>query len=271
LIVAAVVDEEHSSIGADALVEEWSADAAVVTEPTDLEIAVVHKGFAWLEVDVRGLAAHGSRPKEGEDAILRMGRVLAHLEALDRALQARPPHPMVGTASLHASMIEGGRELCSYPDFARLQMERRTVPGEAESAAIEEVQSILDGLHIADPMFRGSARQIFSRPAYELSPDHELPRALAAAVESVGARIGDCRENHVDFLTPEVAALARVGVESAHRDARLRDPEFRLQFAAHDEQRFGQRDSRQRAGHVLQRQMGRGQGNAQRRHARATD
>ena len=62
LIVAAVVDEEHSSIGADALVKTWRADAAVVTEPTDLAIAVGHKGFAWVEIVVEGRAAHGSRP-----------------------------------------------------------------------------------------------------------------------------------------------------------------------------------------------------------------
>src|SRR5438874_3663495 len=141
LIVAAVVDEEHSSIGADALVTAWRADAAVVTEPTDLQITVGHKGFAWVEVDVHGKAAHGSRPMEGEDAILRMGRVLARLEAVDRELQARTPHPLVGTGSLHASTIEGGRELSSYPDRARLQMERRTLPGEVESQALAEVQS----------------------------------------------------------------------------------------------------------------------------------
>jgi acetylornithine deacetylase len=72
LVVAAVVDEEHSSIGADALVKSWRADAAVVTEPTDLEIAVGHKGFAWVEVIVEGKAAHGSRPADGQDAILRL-------------------------------------------------------------------------------------------------------------------------------------------------------------------------------------------------------
>ena len=83
-IVAAVVDEEHSSIGADALVKSWRADAAVVTEPTDLEIAVGHKGFAWVDVVVEGKAAHGSRPADGQDAILRLGRVLARLEQLDR-------------------------------------------------------------------------------------------------------------------------------------------------------------------------------------------
>src|SRR6185369_17660375 len=50
LVVACVVDEEHSSIGADALVKSWRADAAIVTEPTDLQIAVGHKGFAWIEI-----------------------------------------------------------------------------------------------------------------------------------------------------------------------------------------------------------------------------
>jgi acetylornithine deacetylase len=90
VVVALVADEEHLSLGADALVREWTADAAVVTEPTDLTIAVGHKGFAWVEVEVRGRAAHGSRPREGRDAILRMGRVLSGLERLDRALQDRP-------------------------------------------------------------------------------------------------------------------------------------------------------------------------------------
>ena len=69
LIIAVVVDEEYASIGADALVREWRADAAVVTEPTDLQIGVAHKGFAWLEVETRGRAAHGSRPADGRDAI----------------------------------------------------------------------------------------------------------------------------------------------------------------------------------------------------------
>ena len=81
--------------------------------------ASAHKGFAWLEVETRGRAAHGSRPRDGRDAIVRMGRVLQRLEALDRELQARPPHPLMGTASLHASIISGGRELSSYPDRCR--------------------------------------------------------------------------------------------------------------------------------------------------------
>jgi acetylornithine deacetylase len=186
VVVAAVVDEEHSSIGADALVAEWRADAAVVTEPTDLQIAVAHKGFAWVEIDVAGTAAHGSRPAEGEDAILRLGRVLGRLESLDRELQRRSPHPRLGPGSLHASRIEGGRELSSYPDHALLQMERRTLPGERPGAALDEVQEILDGLRLEDATFKARARLMFERPAYELPEQHLLPEMLADAVRHVG-------------------------------------------------------------------------------------
>ena len=210
LIVAAVVDEEHSSIGADALVKTWRADGGVVTEPTDLAIAVGHKGFAWVEVEVAGRAAHGSRPAEGEDAILRLGRVLTRLEALDRTLQAQPPHPLVGTGSLHASFVGGGRELSSYPDRATLQMERRTLPGEPESIAVAEVRSILDALAREDPTFRGSATAMFSRPAYEVAREHDLPRALCDALVRAGGRP---EVTGASFWT-DAAVLGHAGIPS---------------------------------------------------------
>ncbi len=210
VVVACVVDEEHLSIGADALVRSWRADAAVVTEPTDLEIAVGHKGFAWVDIVVEGKAAHGSRPADGQDAILRLGRVLVQLEALDRTLQARPPHPLVGTGSLHASIIEGGRELSSYPDRATLQMERRTLPSEAGTTALHEVQQILDALKHEDATFRGTAKAVFSRPAYEIDADHELPHLLAESLRHVG---GEPRVTGASFWT-DAAVLGHAGIPS---------------------------------------------------------
>lgn len=210
LIVACVVDEEHSSIGADALVKTWTADAAVVTEPTDLAIAVGHKGFAWVEVEVEGRAAHGSRPAEGQDAILRLGRVLNRLEALDRELQRRPPHALVGTASLHASLISGGRELSSYPDRATLQMERRTLPSEPTSEALRELNEIVMSLAREDPTFRASVRELFSRAGYEIPQDHELPRALAEALKTAG---GSPRLTGASFWT-DAAVLGHAAIPS---------------------------------------------------------
>jgi acetylornithine deacetylase len=187
VIVAAVVDEEYASLGADALVREWQADAAVVTEPTDLGVGVAHKGFAWLEVDTRGRAAHGSRPADGRDAILHMGRVLQRLEALDRQLQLRAAHPLVGVPSLHAAIIAGGHELSSYPDACRLQMERRTIPGDAANP-LDEVTQILEALAREDPAFDATARVTFARPPYELPRDHDVPAMLLAAAAACGSR-----------------------------------------------------------------------------------
>ena len=188
VIVACVVDEEHSSIGADALVTRWRADAGVVTEPTDLDVAICHKGFAWSEIVTTGKAAHGSRPADGVDAIVHMGRVLVELGALDASLQAGARHPRLGPASLHASIVQGGHELSSYPDRCALQIERRTIPGEPAGALDREVDAILARLAAADPAFRGAATPMFARPPYEIDPAHPLPGMLTGTARAVGCR-----------------------------------------------------------------------------------
>ena len=159
-MIACVVDEEHASIGADALVTRWRADGAVVTEPTDLQVAIAHKGFEWVEIETEGRAAHGSRPRDGRDAIRLMGA------RADRSRRARPRTcsrgrrtPLLGTASLHASLIEGGRELSSYPDRCHLQMERRTIPGEAPGVAAREVDALLARLRADDPDFKAASKE----------------------------------------------------------------------------------------------------------------
>jgi acetylornithine deacetylase/succinyl-diaminopimelate desuccinylase-like protein len=210
LIVAAVVDEEFASIGADALVKDWTADGAVVTEPTDLQVAIGHKGFAWIDIVTRGCAAHGSRPRDGRDAIMRMGRVLQRLEALDRRLQSGTPHPILGTGSLHASIVSGGRELSSYPDACRLQMERRTVGDESGETALEEVSAILEALAREDPEFEARAHLTFTRPPYELAPDHALPCLLVDAATEHGARSAKVG---MSFWT-DAAVLGSAGIPS---------------------------------------------------------
>jgi acetylornithine deacetylase len=210
LIVAAVIDEEHASLGAEALVSQWRADAAVVTEPTGLDIAVAHKGFQWVSVETRGRAAHGSRPLEGRDAILRMGRVLARLEKLDRRLQHGRSHALLGTASLHASLIQGGHELSSYPARAVLQLERRTLPGESPEIARTEASGILDDLRREDPEFEGDVRMVFGRDAYEIDPASPLPSLLRSAATATG---GTSSIVGMTFWT-DAAILGAAGVPS---------------------------------------------------------
>lgn len=210
LVVAGVIDEEFESAGAEALVKRWKADAAIVTEPTDLQMAVAHKGFAWLEITVKGRAAHGSRPAEGRDAIMQMGRVLHLLEHRDKTLQARPPAGLQGVASLHASIITGGRELSVYPDRCVLKMERRTVTGEEGEMPLMEVRAMLAALKSVMTDFDADVTLLTTRPPYALDPSHALPTTLAGAL---AARQLPAAPVGMSFWT-DAAILAEAGIPS---------------------------------------------------------
>ena len=207
LVVAAVADEEHASAGAEALVATHAADGAVVTEPTDLRIATAHKGFEWIEVETRGRAAHGSRPADGRDAILRMGRVLGRLEAVEAGLRARPSLPRFGRPSLHASTIRGGQAFSVYPDRCVLGVERRTVAGEASDAGFAEVRAALSGLAAEDDEFDASARRILTRPPHAIAGDHPVCRELTQALRRRGL---DAAPTGMSFWT-DAAIIGRAG------------------------------------------------------------
>jgi acetylornithine deacetylase len=189
VVVAAVADEEAGSIGTEAVLERYRTDAAIVAEPTCLRLAIGHRGFVGIEVEVTGRAAHGSRPDRGLDAIVRMGRVLVGLEELDRRLQTGTRHPLLGTASAHASVIEGGQELSSYPARCVLLAERRTLPGESTEDVEVELRAVLAAAGRDDPDFHAEVRVPFARDAYELSPDDpfaELVHRHAGGPDVVG-------------------------------------------------------------------------------------
>jgi acetylornithine deacetylase len=184
VVVAAVADEEHASLGVQEALRHLHADAAVVTEPTELELVVAHKGFVWSEVEVIGRSAHGSRPHLGVDAILKMGAVLGALQRLEDSLRERA-HPLLGRASVHASLIEGGVELSSYPARCTLRLERRTLPGETGERIEAELGGLLDGCRAADPEFDASHRTLLVREPFEIGREEELVALLARAAAEV--------------------------------------------------------------------------------------
>lgn len=186
VVVAAVADEEHASLGVQEALRHVQADAAVVTEPTEGQLAIAHKGFVWIEIEVTGRAAHGSRPHLGVDAIVKMGNVLQELEQLDRALADRT-HPLLGRGSVHASLIEGGAELSSYPARCTLSLERRTLPGETGADVEVEVEALLTRCRAADPELEVTQRTLLVREPFEIGEDAELVRLLAGAGPIAGA------------------------------------------------------------------------------------
>jgi acetylornithine deacetylase len=178
VVFTAVIDEECTSLGTEALVGGIGADAAIVSEPTGLDIVRCHKGFVWLEVETVGVAAHGSRFQDGVDAITKMGKFLSRLEELGRKLEARP-HPILGSASIHASLIEGGQEMSSYPARCKVGLERRTVPGETAELAQREIQELIDDLSSADPQFRATCRRTLAREPLDVGAPSEIVDILA--------------------------------------------------------------------------------------------
>lgn len=205
VVVAIVADEEYASIGAEAVVREWITDAGVVTEPTDLMVGIGHKGFEWAEVVTEGVAAHGSRPDDGVDAIVMMGRVLAGLERLEKTFMNGTPHPLLGRPSVHASLISGGRELSTYPDRCTLSIERRTVTGEPREILAREMELLLAVLR-DDPRFRATSKFLFHRPAYLTPENHALPRLLSESKHAKGA-------GAMSFWT-DAAILGAAGIAS---------------------------------------------------------
>jgi acetylornithine deacetylase len=187
VIVAAVADEEHSSLGVQEILRTVRADAAIVTEPTELTVATAHRGFVWTEISVAGVAAHGSRPHLGVDAIMKTGPVLTALDDLNERLRGRE-HPRLGRGFVHASLIHGGREESTIPDSCTLTIERRTLPGETTEDTEQDIARLLDRCRAADPALRVSSRTTLARAPFEVADDEAIVRAVARAATSVTGR-----------------------------------------------------------------------------------
>jgi acetylornithine deacetylase len=183
VVVAAVADEELASLGiAEVLthLDPAGIDAAVVTEPTERRAGTAHRGFVWTEVTVTGVAAHGSRPHLGADAILAAGHHLVAFDRLDRQLRRRP-HPFLGPGNLHTSLISGGTGESTIPDRCVFTVERRTLPGETLERVEADVAGLIEQCRPADPRLTVTARTVLHRPPMETPPTAPIVQALIAA------------------------------------------------------------------------------------------
>lgn len=168
VVLAAVADEELDSIGTEAVLERLRTDAAIVCEPTELRVATAHRGFVAFEIETEGVAAHGSMPELGDDAIAKVAPVLTRIAELDARL-ASAQHPLLRCGSVHASLIAGGQDLFSYAARCVLGAERRTLPG-------EEV-----GQELRDLAGDATLRVLVARDAFEVDAGHELVATLLQA------------------------------------------------------------------------------------------
>jgi acetylornithine deacetylase len=211
VLIAGVADEEVASIGMAEVLKHVRADAAVVTEATELRVCLAHRGFSWIEVETLGVAAHGSRFDLGVDANMRMGRFLARLDRLEQELRSRPPHALVGPPSLHAAVLRGGTGTSTYADHCRLEIERRTVPGETEAQVLSEIRQITDVLAAEDSTFRANVRPMLTRGSFEVDRNAPIVHAvLGAATRVLGTSPAVIGEPY----WMDAALLADVGIDT---------------------------------------------------------
>jgi acetylornithine deacetylase len=182
-MLALVADEEYASIGAADWVKRYRADACVVTEPTSdgmRELIVAHKGFVWLEVTTRGFATHGSRWDLGVSAIASMGRVITECDDFDRNVLRQRTHPLLGPASMHCALINGGSGISTYAAECRMKIERRTLPGETPEQVVKEVEALLKTAD-AD----GDVALVLARPPLTVAPDARIADCARRAMREV--------------------------------------------------------------------------------------
>lgn len=184
VLLALVADEEHASLGAQDFVSRHRADACVVTEPSEGRLILGHKGFVWIEIVTTGRAAHGSRWDLGVSAIGKMGRVIAALEQFDSRELRRRVHPLLGPASQHCALVRGGTGISTYSESCRLQVERRTLPGETPERVLEELSGV-----VREGGEEAELRIVLERPPLLCDADSAIVRSVRDAATHVTGRV----------------------------------------------------------------------------------
>jgi acetylornithine deacetylase/succinyl-diaminopimelate desuccinylase len=193
LTLAAVIDEEMESLGAEALIKSgFKADGAVIGEPTENLVAVGHKGLEWLEVRFTGKAAHGSTPEAGVNAIA----AAAHFAALvERELVPgfeRRRDPVLGLPAINLGTIRGGQQPSMVAADCRIQLDRRWVTTETIGQVFDDLEELLARVRAARP---GLATRLERMPEgmatmlhgpLIIDPAHPLVRAARGALEEAG-------------------------------------------------------------------------------------
>jgi acetylornithine deacetylase len=190
ILVTAVVDEEYESLGMRALLADGiRAEAAIITEPTRLAICPAHRGFVWMDIVVTGRAAHGSRYDIGVDAITHAGLLLAQLEKLEQTRESGPRHQLLGRGSLHASKIQGGVGMSTYPELCNLAIERRTLPGESAEKALGEIRDACASVSSEHPQFAARVTLNTAQLPSDVPIDAPIVKRLRGALEREGVAV----------------------------------------------------------------------------------
>ena len=182
-----VADEENLSMGMEHLLKHYLPTLSVLPflgifmEPTEEAIGISHKGYTWFELTIKGLAAHGSRPEEGINAIFPLSSGLKELETINAELAKEKAHPFLGNATLHPGMISGGTAQSVIAAQSTLNWERRTLPGESQQKLNGELNRVIEAVRNAPGNHKVSGEQVYHRPPNEVEDDSLIQKLQKTA------------------------------------------------------------------------------------------
>ncbi|EOD01614.1 M20 family metallopeptidase [Caldisalinibacter kiritimatiensis] len=170
IIFTGVIGEEEKSEGTEHIVKsKIKAHGAIVGEPSNYEYAIGHRGLEWLEIKIKGKAAHGGIPHLGVNAISKAAKLITKIEEELYPKLEKRYNEYMGPSVMNFGRIEGGSQPSTVADWCSIKIDRRYIPGETVESVIGEYQQIIDKLKAEDPEFDA---EIVRMPNNMLTLDH---------------------------------------------------------------------------------------------------
>jgi succinyl-diaminopimelate desuccinylase len=196
-----VADEETMGFkGAGHLVAEKiiSPDFAIVGEPTSLRVVRAQRGACWTRITTRGVAAHGSAPERGVNAIRHMSELVLRLE------ETLPDetHALLGGPTIGVGTIRGGEKVNIIPASCTIEVDRRTIPGETEESVLSCLDDAVQLARKRFPNLDAEIEIMFKSMPFEVPAD-------AAIVTQVAAAMGDATGREPELVGFRGASDAR--------------------------------------------------------------
>ena len=185
-----VSDEESGGFeGAGWLVEQGiiRPDIAIVGEPTSLRVVRAQRGIAWSRITTRGIAAHGSAPERGVNAVMHMAEVVRELLSTLPDIE----HPIVGGPTLNVGTIHGGDKLNMIPASCVIEIDRRTIPGETEADVVAQFEEAIERARKIYPDIDAQVEVVDSGAPFEVGVDAPVVKAMVQSMTEVS---GDAPE-----------------------------------------------------------------------------
>ncbi len=199
LVYAGAVDEEHFFNGSRHLAANLKVDAAVIAEPTDLEVIRSHKGVVRFNLTVRGQAAHSSKPYLGVNAIAKMARLIVQLEEQLEQLYAGKSDPLIGHPTFSIGTIEGGTQVNFVPDVCRVAIDCRIIPGDTPQSTLADFAAVIDQAKTADPELIAELEDpYFICAALGTEEDAAIVQSATSACQEV---LGEAKIDGVPYAT----------------------------------------------------------------------